>query len=149
MALQLVILVVPWVHKTLAFNYNLGYNYTMILVRETTHWEDVSRQPNHTYIMDDSMSKSYGYFKWNNPKDFQMFSKPIKLDTRYRKFKVIQRGYKFVSEKESQNKSWVIKGSKDQQYVVEETENGYSCSCIGFKYHGKCKHIEQVKNESQ
>jgi hypothetical protein len=118
----------------------------MILVKEITHWEDVKRQPNHTYLMDDAMSKSYGYFKWHDPKDFQMFKKPIKLDTRYRKFKVIKRGYKFANEQATDTKSWVI---KDHQYVVEETETGHSCSCIGFKYHGKCKHIEQVKNEHQ
>lgn len=121
----------------------------MILVREITHWEEVSRQPNHTYIMDDGMTKSYGYFKWNNPNEFQMFKKPIRFDTRYRKFKVLQRGYKFAGEV-STNKTWLIKGSKGHEYVVEETENGMTCSCIGYKYHGKCKHIDEViGNESE
>ena len=120
----------------------------MILVKEITEWDDVSRQPNHTYLMDDSMSKTFGYFKWHNPQDFQMFKQPIQIDTRRRKFKTIKRGLKFKGEV-SNNQSWIIKGTKDHEYVVEKSDNGYYCSCIGFKYHGKCKHIEQVKNESK
>ena len=57
----------------------------MILVRETTVWDDVKRQPNHTYLMSDSMEKAFGYFKWNNP---------MRIDRRYRTFKVIQKGIK-------------------------------------------------------
>jgi hypothetical protein len=65
----------------------------MILAKETTKW-DSEHQPNHTYLMSDSMSKIYGYFKWHNPNDFMMFKKPIQFDKRYRTFKVIQKGIK-------------------------------------------------------
>lgn len=66
----------------------------MILARETTKWEDVKRQPNHTYLMSDNMEKIFGYFKFNNPKDFMMFKKPMRIDRRYRTFKVIQKNIK-------------------------------------------------------
>lgn len=66
----------------------------MILVKETTKWDDVARQPNHTYLMSDTKDKAFGYFKWHNPKEFTMFKKPIRIDTRYRTFKVIQKGIK-------------------------------------------------------
>jgi len=66
----------------------------MILAKETTKWDDVSRQPNHTYLMSDSKEKIFGYFKWHNPKDFMMFKKPMRIDKRYRTFKVIQEGIK-------------------------------------------------------
>jgi hypothetical protein len=115
----------------------------MILARELTTWED-GMDCNHTYIMSESMDKIFGYFKKNNPKDFMMFKNFIRIDIRYRKFKVIQRNLNFAGQKPS-NRTWEIKGSKDHVYTVEETENGLSCSCIGFKYHGKCKHIESVK----
>lgn len=119
----------------------------MILVREiTADWKDVSRSPNHTYLMSDNMSTVYGYFKWHNPNEFEMLRTPVKIDTRYRKFKVLQRGYEFAGQKQK-NRSWLIKGSKGHEYVVEETDNGMSCSCVGFKYHGKCKHIDEVMNE--
>ncbi len=66
----------------------------MILAKETTVWKDVLKQPNHTYLMSDNMEKVFGYFKWNNPKDFTMFKKPMRIDKRYRKFDVIQKGIK-------------------------------------------------------
>lgn len=116
----------------------------MILAKEITVWDVEYRQPNHTYLMTDSMDKIIGYFKWNNPKDFTKFKNPMGFDTRYRKFKILQR-----YEDNSNAKRWKINGSKDHVYYVEETSNGMSCTCVGFKYHGKCKHIEQVKNEHQ
>lgn len=122
----------------------------MILVKEiTSDWTGVSRNPNHTYLMNDSMSKIYGYFMWNNPADFKMFKKPLQFDTRYRKFKILQTGYKLATD-DSDAKSWVIEGSKGHKYVVSQDDLGYNCSCVGFKYHGKCKHIDEViRNESE
>lgn len=66
----------------------------MILAKETTKWDVEFRQPNHTYLMSDNMEKIFGYFKWSKPKDFMMFKKPIRIDKRYRTFKVIQKGIK-------------------------------------------------------
>lgn len=31
------------------------------------------------------------------------------------------------------------------KYIVLQNGNSYSCNCIGFKYHSKCKHITSVK----
>lgn len=121
----------------------------MILAKEvTSDWVVDFRPPNHTYLMSDSMSKIYGYFKWHSPKDFVLLQTPLRFDTRYRKFKILQNGYKFAGEKDD-TKQWVIEGSKGNKYVVLQDELGYNCSCVGFKYNGKCKHIEQVKNESE
>ena len=66
----------------------------MILAKETSKWECEHRQPNHTYLMSDNKEKIFGYFKWHNPKDFTMFKKPMRIDKRYRTFKVIQEGIK-------------------------------------------------------
>lgn len=115
----------------------------MILAKEITVWDVEHRQPNHTYLMNDSMDKIIGYFKWHNAKDFMKFKKPIGFDTRYRKFEVIKR-----YEEQTENKRWKILGSRDHVYYVEETDTGMSCTCVGYKFHGKCKHIEQVKSEN-
>lgn len=37
-----------------------------------------------------------------------------------------------------------VQGSKGSTYVVSVRESQYSCTCTGFKYHGKCKHGEEV-----
>lgn len=65
----------------------------MILAKEISNWAE-TYQPNHTYLMSDSMSKIYGYFKWNDPKQFQMFKNPIRIDRKYRQFKVLQKNIK-------------------------------------------------------
>lgn len=68
----------------------------MILAKETTVWDCEHRQPNHTYLMSDSKEKVFGYFKWHNPKEFMLFKKPIRIDKRYRTFKVIKSGIKDI-----------------------------------------------------
>ena len=65
----------------------------MILAKEITNWAE-SYQPNHTYLMSDSMSKVYGYFKWNDPKQFQMFKNPIRIDKKYKQFQVLKKNIK-------------------------------------------------------
>lgn len=40
---------------------------------------------------------------------------------------------------------WSVEGSKkDSFYSVVLTENGFSCTCTGFQFHGKCKHSVSV-----
>jgi hypothetical protein len=68
----------------------------MILAKETTVWDCEHRQPNHTYLMSNNKEKIFGYFKWHNPKDFMMFKNPIRIDKRYRTFKVIKEGIKDI-----------------------------------------------------
>jgi len=117
----------------------------MMLVKEITKWEGVSRQPNHTYLISEDYSKIFGYFKWGT-KEFQMFKNPIRFDSRYRKFKVVKTDLYFEGQKPT-TKQWKIEGSKGNVYVVQETAHGLSCSCVGFKYHGKCKHIDEVSTQ--
>lgn len=119
----------------------------MILVQEITQW-DSGNACNHTYITNESKDKMFGYFKRNDPKQFQMFKTPIRFDSRYRKFKIIKSNLHFAGET-SANKVWQVNGSKNNVYTVEETENGMNCSCVGFKYHGACKHIDGVLNENK
>jgi hypothetical protein len=69
----------------------------MKLVKETTVWNVEHRQPNHTYLMNDSMSKIYAYFKWHNPKDFERLKTPLRFDRRYRTFQVLKEGIKDIS----------------------------------------------------
>lgn len=34
--------------------------------------------------------------------------------------------------------------SKGKVYLVSKIDNKYSCTCVGFQYHRKCKHITGV-----
>tara|TARA_B100000927_G_scaffold284035_1_gene272453 strand:- start:261 stop:488 length:228 start_codon:yes stop_codon:yes gene_type:complete len=44
---------------------------------------------------------------------------------------------------------WPVKGSKGNEYNVLLTDKGFECECVGFSFHGKCKHskavVEQVE----
>ena len=35
-----------------------------------------------------------------------------------------------------------VKGSKGEMYTVTKFGNKYSCTCVGFQFRKKCKHIE-------
>lgn len=40
---------------------------------------------------------------------------------------------------------WSVAGSKkDSFYTVALTESGFTCSCPGFQFHGRCKHSRQI-----
>jgi hypothetical protein len=40
---------------------------------------------------------------------------------------------------------WSVAGSKkDSFYTVVLTEQGFTCDCYGFQFHGKCKHSFQI-----
>lgn len=38
-----------------------------------------------------------------------------------------------------------VKGSKGDVYTVTKFGNKYSCTCPGFTFRGKCRHLEQLK----
>ena len=42
-----------------------------------------------------------------------------------------------------------VKGSKGNIYTVKLSGGSYSCTCAGYGFRRKCRHIEGVKNESR
>jgi hypothetical protein len=51
---------------------------------------------------------------------------------------------KFLSGDSVDIQSYIVKG-KGGQYQVIRNGQEYSCTCIGFKYDSKCKHITEIK----
>ncbi len=45
----------------------------------------------------------------------------------------------------STDQSWTVTGSKGDVYTVTRSNNKLSCSCVGFQFRSKCKHITMVK----
>ena len=54
---------------------------------------------------------------------------------------------KILNGSTTKSRKFKVKGSKGDEYLVTLSDNHYSCHCIGFKYHSKCKHITSVKNK--
>jgi hypothetical protein len=106
----------------------------MIVMREVTNWDT----PNHTYIVDNSKSKLLGYIPVGQ-RTKVMFQIPMSFSNARRKFEIIER-----IEDEPDDTVTKITSESGNVYYVKNDNGSYSCSCIGFKYHGKCKHINQV-----
>ena len=116
----------------------------MKFYEETTRWADTDT-PNHTYLFSDNKSKAFGYVRAGTNSVFK-FKRPIALDLRGRTFKAVPNTFGYKIEKEvAQNPQWQVKGSKGDIYLVEKTDSGYTCTCSGFKFRAKCKHVESVQ----
>ena len=88
--------------------------------------------PAHIYLVDGNNLVSY--IKKGETAAFY-FKNPIKgFDKRGRKFEVVKPN-PFKQQKESHAKTVI--GSSGQVYTVTED----SCSCAGFTYRGRCKHM--------
>ena len=114
----------------------------MKFYQETTKWS--TDAPNGIYLLNDSKSKMYAYIKPGAKSVFK-FKNPIRIDTRGRTFVPVKNTFNFKLEEETTNRKWQVKGSKGDIYTIEETENGLTCSCTGFKFRGTCKHLAVAK----
>lgn len=109
----------------------------MLAIKEITVWKGISRQPNHTYLMDGD--KIIAYKQWHTGEP--IYSKtPLRMDKRYRKFVEVEVSqFKNIPQVASNTKT--VQGSKGNTYTVNLDTN--TCSCPGFTFRGKCKHIEE------
>lgn len=117
----------------------------MITVQETTVWSD--NYQNHQYILSDDMRWLYGFIRAGEtyPK---LFNKPIGFDTRGRTFKTL---IKTVTTPH-QIQTWVVEGSRGNQYTVSLRSGRYHCTCPASVYRtwpsSECKHIRQIMERS-
>jgi hypothetical protein len=136
----------------------------MEILKEITQWDTDYRQPNHTYLVN-KKGQVLAYAKWHT-NDIELLKSRRILDKRYRKF--IKEDHSGLSKLFSQFKSEdVVDDSKkekvkrsdnvrlfkvksnDKEYNVEYNVSGkfLTCSCIGFGYRRKCKHVDAVSKK--
>jgi len=108
--------------------------------QEITNWDVDYRQPNHVYLM--SGDRAYAYSPWGESK-LVFFNNPRRIDRRGRKFKEVPNTFNYVDETPV-NPYWVVQGSRGNTYTVEQTDSGLTCTCTGYKFRGKCKHLQEV-----
>jgi hypothetical protein len=109
---------------------------------ETTVWNVPA--VNHIYLLSDDKSKMYAYVR-SDTKELKQFKSPIGIDTRGRKFQLVENTYGFdIPEIASEHPNWKVVGSKGDVYNVELVRGSYRCSCPGFKFRHKCGHIDKV-----
>jgi hypothetical protein len=113
-------------------------------LKEISDWSCDYKIPNHTYFLNRA-GKLVAYIK-EGTDDIIHLKTPIFFDKRYRKFiKIKDKSIDIPKEKNV--RSFNVK-SKDNEYIVSlENNTKFTCTCTGFTYRGKCKHIEAVKNK--
>lgn len=98
--------------------------------KEITEWAT----PNHTYLLDGN--NLIAYIKEGEIEPFY-FKNPIKgFDKRGRKFIELDDNPFEISITSSLRE---IRGSKGNSYFVNDLE--HTCTCPGFTFRGKCKHL--------
>lgn len=116
----------------------------MKALKEITDWT----VPNHTYIVDGN--NLVAYIKQGTSKVHE-FARPIKgFDQRGRKFEQVplvdwaQSLKAHVEAAEPLPFIRKVQGSKPNTwYEVNTDEN--TCTCPGFTFRGKCKHVEELE----
>ena len=43
--------------------------------------------------------------------------------------------------------NWKVNGSKGDSYTVTNVNGQWNCTCTGFGFRRKCKHIDSIKNQ--
>jgi hypothetical protein len=97
---------------------------------------------NHTYLFDGEKAVAYIKYGEKNP---IYFKKGLKINRARRKFIELKTN-PFTAVMMDEKRRWRV-DSKSNVYVVSLAAQEWDCSCTGFKYHGKCKHVTGVKNK--
>ena len=115
----------------------------MKFFEETTVWK--TKTVNHTYLLSDDKSKMFAYVRAGSDSVFK-FTAPIRFDSRGRKFVAVKNKWNFnIEEPKTGNPKWQVQGSKGDVYTVEQTDNGLTCTCSGFRFRGNCRHIKELE----
>lgn len=114
--------------------------------QEVTDWGNTNAQ-NHIYYLNDEKSFMVGYIK-QGTKDLFKFKQPIRIDVRGRKFIEVKDknpeadSVYFGKKEEPQKDTIAVEGSNGKKYYVTKVGNKYSCTCPGFMFRHKCKHVD-------
>jgi len=115
------------------------------------------KQPNHVYLLDGD--RVVAYQKWGEGDPIYNKYRP-RLDKRYRKFVEIKHAglSKLIPKYNKEEKQVIDKPEYDRLFKVKSKDNVYdvilknnrlTCSCAGFTFRGKCKHITAVAEKQQ
>ena len=128
----------------LYYGYSEGATMALEALKEVTEWKVDFRQPNHTYLLDGD--KLVAYRQWHTGEP--IWGTPVRFDRRYRKFEKADLtlfGIVDAPENVTVNALQTVKGSKGDIYYVDPEAK--TCTCSGFKFRGRCKHVETLVNE--
>jgi len=121
---------------------------TLKIVEEVTVWDVDYRQPNHVYLMNGD--RVLAYVPWGKGKPVY-FKTSQRIDRRGRKFIEVKKNpWKFdlsigIEEEKPQGQTWQVKGSKGDEYIVSLDAGRWACTCSGFQFRSRCRHLDEVR----
>lgn len=130
----------------------------MEILKEITTWDCEFTVHNHTYLVDNK-GRVIAYAIDSGDEVVQLKT-GFNIDKRYRKFiKSVHAGLAEIAKsipEQKQEKEKIIKSdnvrvfkvkSDTKEYTVSYNISGnfFTCSCVGFGYRRKCKHVDAVK----
>lgn len=116
--------------------------------KEITEWDSDFAVPNHTYFLNDSKDKMYGYVREADGV-VQIFAKPYRFHVRGRKFREIKNTWnvKVDDAEPVEGRNWTVPGSKGAVYTVTENRGSWTCTCSGFKFRSQCRHVTELQDQ--
>lgn len=98
--------------------------------------------PNHVYMLSDNREFMHGYVQTGQT-ELRQFKTRYRFDTKGRKFTEVSNTYGYVETPlEATTERWEVQGSSGNRYVIERDNGRLKCSCTGFRFKGKCRHIQ-------
>jgi hypothetical protein len=122
---------------------------------ETTEWSDGSTKNGSYYLSDDRMYMVA--YQAPGQTEYKRFKSPIRIDKRGRTFKVVAPGepdsvyiiksadIALQTPSKPASNAVAVTGSNGTIYYVTRSTNTYVCTCSGFQFRRKCKHIDSIK----
>lgn len=114
--------------------------------QEVTEWS--GNTPNHFYLLSEGRDRLYAYAA-KGQKKAKVLSQPVTFDQRGRRFRAVEDQWKVKIQvepkKKSQGKTWKVTGSRGDTYTVTQEGNRWDCTCSGFKFRGKCRHVDEKR----
>jgi hypothetical protein len=110
---------------------------------ETTDYRD--KVPNGIYLLDDAKTRMYAFRPASG--EIKTFKHFIRIDTRGRRFVINPVQFETrLREPEPEGRSWIVKGSKGNEYKITELNGNLACTCSGFRFRGQCRHVENIRS---
>ena len=108
----------------------------MLALQEITQWE----YPNHIYITSNSKSRLHAFVVDGK---LTVFKKALPFSTSYRRFTPVENTW-LDDEPVPAVRTWQVVGSRGTIYTVTESEGVRQCSCSGYQFRGRCKHLDMA-----
>lgn len=114
--------------------------------------EVITRHKSHYYFSESEFDE-YRYIgevingpKWMEHNSFAISSNDANVD--YHIISAVNVvDIKYLTGKAGREIDQSTKLFKVKNYTVFKSKAGYKCTCVGYQYHRKCKHINEVKEK--